>query len=84
MTIIINNDIFSSFFSQRQSAGQSNAAATTSHSTSVTQTLKGHVSKTGCLITKSQLPILHSFDTLFYTCLMLILQCFVKVLDLDF
>ncbi|XP_036933979.1 uncharacterized protein LOC119008053 [Acanthopagrus latus] len=38
---------------KRQSAGQSNAAATTSHSTSVTQTLKGHVSKTGCLIPKS-------------------------------
>ena len=40
MTVIINNDIFYSFFSQRGSAGQSSAAATTSHSTTVTQTLK--------------------------------------------
>ena len=35
-------------------AGQSLAAATTSHSTSVTQTLKDMFQKTGCLITKSQ------------------------------
>ena len=28
--------------------------------------------------------ILHNFDTLFYTHLMLTLQCFVKVLDLDY
>ena len=40
MTVIINNDIFYSFFPQRGSAGQSSAAASTSHSTSVTQTLK--------------------------------------------
>ena len=41
MTVIINNDMFSSFFSQRGSAGQWSAAANTSHSTSVTlKTLK--------------------------------------------
>ena len=68
------------FFSQSVSAG------TTSNSTSVTQTLKDMFQKQAASSQKASFlfSILHSFDTLFYTCLMLILQCFVKVLDLDY
>lgn len=54
MTVIINNYIFYSLFSQRGSAGQSSAPATTSQSTLVTQTVKDAFQKQAAYAPSSQ------------------------------
>ena len=65
MTVIINNDTFYSFFSQRGSAGQSSATATTSHSASVMQTLKDTFQKQAASSQKANdlfcTVLIHSF-----------------------
>ena len=65
MTAIINNDMFSSFFSQRGSAGQWSAAANTSRSTSVMQTLKDTFQKQAASSQKANdlfcTVLIHSF-----------------------
>ena len=54
MTVIINNYIFYLFFSQRGSAGQSSAAATTLHSALVMQTVKDAFQKQAAYALSSQ------------------------------